>query len=104
MNHLSRARAVFDIELQALKAVRAQLDDSFAVAVEIVVESLKQRGKIIVVGVGKSGDLGLVNDGDVVLALSYSGASEELLNLFPALKRFSVKIIAFTGAPKSPLA
>ena len=132
MNHLARARKVFDIELQALKAVRAQLDDSFAAAVEIVVESLKQRGKIIVVGIGKSGnvgqkiaatltstgspsvllnsvdamhgDLGLVNDGDVVLALSYSGASEELLNLFPALKRFSVKIISFTGSLKSPLA
>jgi arabinose-5-phosphate isomerase len=132
MNHLARAREVFDIELQAVKAVRANLDEAFATAVEIVVESLKQRGKIIVVGVGKSGnigqkiaatltstgstsvvlntvdamhgDLGLVNDGDVVLALSYSGASEELLNLFPALKRFSVKIIAFTGALKSPLA
>ena len=132
MNHLARARKVFDIELRAIKAVRAQLDGAFAAAVEIIVESLKQRGKIIVVGIGKSGnvgqkiaatltstgstsvvlnsvdalhgDLGLVNDGDVVLALSYSGASEELLNLFPALKRFSVKIIAFTGALKSPLA
>jgi arabinose-5-phosphate isomerase len=132
MTHLARAREVFDIELQALKAVREHLDESFATAVEIVVEARKQRGKIIVVGVGKSGnigqkiaatltstgstsvvlnsvdalhgDLGVVNDGDVVLALSYSGASEELLNLFPALKRFAVKIIAFTGAPKSPLA
>jgi arabinose-5-phosphate isomerase len=132
MNHLARARNVFDIELQAIKAVRAQLDDRFAAAVEIIVQSLKQRGKIIVVGIGKSGnvgrkvaatltstgspsvvlnsvdalhgDLGLVNDGDVILALSYSGASEEMLNLFPALKRFAVKIIAFTGALKSPLA
>jgi arabinose-5-phosphate isomerase len=132
MNYLARARNVFDIELQAIKAVRAQLDDGFAAAVEIVVESLKQRGKIIVVGIGKSGnigqkvaatltstgspsvllnsvdalhgDLGLVNDGDVILALSYSGATEEMLNLFPALKRFAVKIIAFTGALKSPLA
>ena len=50
------------------------------------------------------GDLGLVNDGDAVLALSYSGESEELLNLLPALKRFAVKIIALTGAPKSSLA
>ena len=50
------------------------------------------------------GDLGVVNDGDLVLALSYSGQSEELLNLLPALKRFSVKIIAFTGASKSDLA
>jgi arabinose-5-phosphate isomerase len=132
MNHLARAHKVFDIELQALKAVRAQLDPSFSAAVEILVESLKQRGKIIVVGVGKSGnvghkiaatftstgstsvvlhtvdalhgDLGLVNDGDVVLALSYSGASEELLNLLPSLKRFSVKIIALTGALRSTLA
>jgi len=132
MNHLARARNVFDLELQALKAVRGQLDERFSTAVEIVVQSLSQRGKVIVVGIGKSGnigqkiaatltstgstsvvlnsvdamhgDLGLVNDGDVVLALSYSGASEELLNLFPALKRFSVKIVCFTGAPKSPLA
>ncbi|MGA2556163.1 MAG: KpsF/GutQ family sugar-phosphate isomerase [Verrucomicrobiota bacterium] len=132
MNHLAHARKVFDIEMKALKAVRRQLDGAFAAAVEILLESLKQRGKIIVVGIGKSGnvgqkiaatltstgspsvvlnsvdamhgDLGLVNDGDVVLALSYSGASEELLNLIPALKRFSVKIISFTGALKSPLA
>jgi len=50
------------------------------------------------------GDLGIVNDGDVILALSYSGESDELLNLLPALKRFSVKIIAFTGNLKSSLA
>ena len=45
-----------------------------------------------------------MSDGDTILALSYSGESEELLNLLPALKRFSVKIIALTGAPKSSLA
>jgi arabinose-5-phosphate isomerase len=50
------------------------------------------------------GDVGIVNDGDVILALSYSGESEELLNLLPALKRFSVKIISFTGNVKSSLA
>src|SRR4051794_3584560 len=95
-------------------------------------ETLRKRGKIIVVGIGKSGnvgqkiaatltstgstsvllnivdalhgDLGIVNDGDVVLVLSYSGESEELLNFLPALKRFAVKIIAMTGAPRSSLA
>jgi arabinose-5-phosphate isomerase len=131
-DHLARARSVFDIELTALKAVRAQLDDAFGDAVELLASTLRQRGKIIVVGIGKSGhvgrkisatltstgstsvvldsvdalhgDLGVVNDGDVVLALSYSGESEELLNLLPALKRFLVKIIAVTGAPKSSLA
>jgi arabinose-5-phosphate isomerase len=50
------------------------------------------------------GDVGIVNDGDVILALSYSGESEELLNLLPALKRFSIKIITLTGSPKSSLA
>jgi arabinose-5-phosphate isomerase len=132
MSHLAKAREVFDIELAALKAVRQQLDASFDAAVETIVDSLKQRGKIVIVGIGKSGavgrkiaatlsstgstcvvlnsvdalhgDLGIVSDGDVILALSYSGESEELLNLVPALKRFSVKIISFVGATKSSLA
>jgi arabinose-5-phosphate isomerase len=132
VSHLARAREVFDIELAALKAVRALLDKTFDTAVETVVGALKQRGKIIIVGIGKSGnvgqkiaatftstgstsvvlnsvdalhgDVGIVNDGDVILALSYSGESDELLNLLPALKRFSVKIISFTGNLKSSLA
>lgn len=132
MQYLSKARNVFDIEIAALKRVRAQLDKSFDQAVEIIVETIKGRGKIVVVGIGKSGnvgskiaatltstgstsvvlnsvdalhgDLGIVNDGDVILALSYTGESEELLNLLPALKRFSVKIIALTGNLKSSLA
>ncbi|MFZ0827831.1 MAG: KpsF/GutQ family sugar-phosphate isomerase [Verrucomicrobiia bacterium] len=132
MSHLQHARKVFDIELAALKAVRAQLNQSFDRAVELIGLTLRQRGKIVIVGIGKSGnigqkiaatltstgstsvvlnsvdalhgDLGIVNDGDVILALSYSGESEELLNLLPALKRFSVKIISFTGNAKSALA
>jgi arabinose-5-phosphate isomerase len=132
VSHLAQARKVFDIEIAALKAARAQLDGAFDRAVELVVETLRQRGKIVVVGIGKSGnvgqkisatltstgsasvvlnsvdalhgDLGIVNDGDLILALSYSGESDELLNLLPALKRFLVKIIAITGAAKSSLA
>jgi arabinose-5-phosphate isomerase len=132
MNHLGRARVVFDIEIAGLHAVRDQLDESFVTAVDLVVEALKNRGKVVVVGIGKSGnigqkiaatltstgttavllhsvdalhgDLGIVNDGDIILALSYSGETEELLNLLPALKRFSVKIISFTAVPKSTLA
>jgi arabinose-5-phosphate isomerase len=132
VNHLAQARKVFDIELAALKKVRAQLDKAFGRGVDVIVEALKQRGKIVVVGIGKSGhvgqkisatltstgstsvvlnsvdalhgDLGIVNDGDVILALSYSGESEELLNLLPALKRFLVKVIAITGGVKSSLA
>ena len=132
MSHLAKAREVFDIELAALKSVRALLDKSFDAAVETIIAALKQRGKIVIVGIGKSGnvgakiaatltstgstavvlnsvdalhgDLGIINDGDAILALSYSGESEELLNLLPALKRFSIKIISFTGNLKSSLA
>jgi arabinose-5-phosphate isomerase len=132
MSHVAQARKVFDIELAALKAVRASLDKAFDRAVEAIVEALKHRGKIVIVGIGKSGnvgakiaatltstgttavvlnsvdalhgDVGIVNDGDVILALSYSGESEELLNLLPALKRFSVKIISLNGNLKSSLA
>ncbi len=132
MSHVTRAREVFDIEIAALKRVRTQLDGAFDAAVDLIVMTVAQRGKVVVVGIGKSGnigrkiaatltstgstsvvldsvdalhgDLGVVNDGDVILALSYSGESEELMNLMPALKRFPVKIIAMTGAPKSSLA
>jgi arabinose-5-phosphate isomerase len=132
VSHLDRAREVFDIEIAALKKVRAQLDKAFNAAVDVIIEALRRRGKIVIIGIGKSGnvgqkiaatltstgstsvvlnsvdalhgDLGIINDGDVILALSYSGESEELLNLLPALKRFSVKIISFTGNLKSSLA
>jgi len=131
MNYLQRARAVFDAEIAGLRATRARLDDQFVLAVELIVRCLRNRGKLIVTGVGKSGnlahkiaatltstgstsvvldsvnalhgDLGLVCDGDVVLALSYSGETEELLRILPALKRFDVKLIAMTGHPKSTL-
>jgi arabinose-5-phosphate isomerase len=132
MKHVAKARKVFDVELVALRKVRSQLDAAFDSVVEIIVEALKKRGKIVVVGIGKSGnigqkisatltstgstsvvlnsvdalhgDVGIINDGDVILALSYSGESEELLNLLPALKRFSVKIVSLTGNTKSSLA
>jgi arabinose-5-phosphate isomerase len=130
--HLQRAREVFRIEIAALRAVERLLDDAFIRAVDLAVATLNARQKIVVVGIGKSGiigrkiaatlsstgstavvldavdalhgDLGIVNDGDLILALSYSGESEELLNLIPALRRFSVRILALTGVPKSTLA
>ena len=129
---LALAKQVLDIELAGLKAVRSQLDAQFTLAVETLAEALSRRNKLVVVGIGKSGnigqkmaatfnstgatsvlldpanalhgDIGLLDDGDVVLALSYSGESEELINLIGAVKRFPVQIIALTGAPKSSLA
>ncbi|MBT4902580.1 MAG: SIS domain-containing protein, partial [Verrucomicrobia bacterium] len=109
MSHLKRAREVFDIELAAVKAVRSQLTKSFDEAVGLIASALAKRQKIVVLGVGKSGnigrkiaatftstgspavlldtvdamhgDLGILNDGDVLLALSYSGETDELINL-----------------------
>jgi arabinose-5-phosphate isomerase len=131
MSHLGRAREVFDIEIAALKSAREHLDEGFNRAVDLIVGRLRVRGKVVVIGIGKSGnigrkiaatltstgttsvtldsvdalhgDLGIVSDGDVILAMSYSGETEELLNLLPALKRFSVQLIAMTGAPRSTL-
>ena len=131
MSHLKRAREVFDAELAAVKAVRGRLNATFDKAVALITYALANRNKLVVVGVGKSGnigrkiaatftstgapavlldsvdalhgDLGILNDGDIVLALSYSGETDELIDLLPAMKRFSVRVIAITSAPKSTL-
>ena len=131
MSYIKRAREVFDVELAAIKLVRGRLNRSFDQAVDLVVSALRKRQKLVVVGVGKSGnigrkiaatfastgapavlldsvdalhgDLGILNDGDVVLALSYSGETDELVNLLPAIKRFTVKIVAITSSAKSTL-
>ena len=131
VSHLKLARQVFDIELAALRSVKSSLDEAFDRAVGLICATLAARRKLIVLGIGKSGnigrkiaatlsstgstavvldpvdalhgDLGLVQDGDLVLALSYSGESSEWTDLLPALRRFSVKIIALTGNPRSTL-
>ena len=131
MSHLKRAREVFDVELAAVKAVRGRLNATFDKAVALITYALANRNKLVVIGVGKSGnigrkiaatftstgapavlldsvdalhgDLGILNDGDIVLALSYSGETDELIDLLPAMKRFSVRVIAITSAPKSTL-
>lgn len=131
MDSLERARRVIDIETEALHHMAGRLDASFASAVEILRETLENRGKIIVVGVGKSGnighkiaatfnstgatavvlnsqnalhgDLGLICDHDAVLALSYSGETAEMLDLLPFIRRFDVRVIALTGRTDSTL-
>lgn len=132
MDYLERARRVFDMELQEAAAVCARLSGDFERAVEMIKNAVETRGKVVVLGVGKSGhigekiaatltstgspavvlnslnalhgDLGVVADGDVVLALSYSGETEELLAVLPALARMGVQILAITGDPDSTLA
>lgn len=132
MDILASARRVIEIELEEAAAASARLGDELVKAVEIFRDAVDNRGKIVVVGVGKSGhigdkiaatltstgspavvlnslnalhgDLGVVSDGDAILALSYSGETPELLNILSALVRFDVRIVAITGGPASTLA
>ncbi len=128
----SAAAKVFDIEIAELSRVRDNLDDAFDEAVETIRQQVHSGRKVLTVGVGKCsyiaakiaatltstgcpaltldsmnalhGDLGVVADGDVVIALSYSGETQEMLNFLNALRAFEVTIIAVTGNPKSELA
>lgn len=132
MDYLEKARRVIAIEVAEVQRLLPRLDGAFTEAVELIRRSVENRGKVVVVGVGKSGhigekiaatltstgspavvlnslnalhgDLGMVADGDVVLALSSSGQTDELVNILPALARFDVQIIALTGNRKSFLA
>ncbi len=126
---LSSGRRVIDIESQALQALSARMDASFAAACQAI---LACRGRVVATGMGKSGhvarkiaatlastgtpafyvhpgeaghgDLGMITDADVVLALSYSGESDEVLMLLPVIKRQGNTIISMTGKPASTLA
>jgi arabinose-5-phosphate isomerase len=132
VNSLQRARTVIDIEIEALLDLKKRLDSSFNQAVKLVTEAVKRHHKVIVIGVGKSGhigdkiaatmtstgapavvlnalnamhgDLGVVAAGDVVIALSYSGETEELIRILPSIKREKVALIAMCGHAKSTLA
>src|SRR5471032_1911299 len=132
MDYLEKAKRVLDIEIFEVQRLRERLDESFVQAIQLIKEAVEARGKVVVVGVGKSGhigskiastltstgspavvldsvnalhgDLGMVADGDVVLALSSSGETEEMLRILPAIARFQVKIIAVCGDGNSSLA
>ncbi|MEW6704877.1 MAG: KpsF/GutQ family sugar-phosphate isomerase [Pseudomonadota bacterium] len=126
---LQLAAQTFEIEAQALLGLRARQGEGFARAVRKMLEC---EGRVVVTGIGKSGhvarkiaatlastgtpsffvhpaeashgDLGMVTEGDVVLALSNSGEADELVSLLPALKRLDITLIAMTGRPESTLA
>ncbi len=123
------AKWVIDIEAQAVHGLLAQLDERFDRAVELLQQC---RGRVICTGMGKSGlimkkvaatmsstgtpalflhpaeavhgDLGMITEGDVVLAASYSGTTEELMRLVEMVKRLATPLIAITGKEGSPLA
>ncbi|MGN6665735.1 MAG: arabinose 5-phosphate isomerase KdsD [Trinickia sp.] len=126
---LALAREVLDIEADAVRGLRDQVDERFVAAVDFL---LRCRGRVVVSGIGKSGhiarklaatlastgtpaffvhpaeashgDLGMVTQDDVFIALSNSGESEELVAILPLVKRLGAKLIAMTGRPQSTLA
>lgn len=125
---LNRARQVLTIEAQGIQSLIDHLDDSFVRAVDLLYDC---QGKVVVTGIGKSGlicrkiaatlsstgtpslflhagdashgDLGMIMKGDVVLAVSNSGETDEILKLLPIIKRLRVKFIVITGNPESTL-
>lgn len=127
--YLQWGKDVFAIETQTLREVADSLDKHFSSAVTAI---LNCQGRVVVTGMGKSGhigrkiaasmastgtpaffvhpaeaghgDLGMIVDGDVVLALSNSGESEEILAVIPAIKRKNVLLICITGKPQSSMA
>ena len=131
MDFEAKARSVIEMEADSLREMASRIGPEFGEAVRLIKDSLENRGKVVIVGVGKSGnvghkiaatlnstgatavvlnsqnalhgDLGLLSDGDVVLALSYSGETEELLGLLPFLRSFDIKVIALSGKQDSSL-
>jgi arabinose-5-phosphate isomerase len=126
---LELARRVLAIEADAVRALIERLDQHFVAALELIAT---RNGRVIVSGIGKSGhiarkiastmastgtsayfvhpaeashgDLGMIEAGDVFIAISYSGSSEELLSIVPLVKRRGAKLIAMTGNAQSALA
>ena len=128
-NTLERARQVLEIEAQEILSLANRLDDHFFNAVQLI---LHCDGRVVVSGMGKSGhigrklastfastgtpsffmhpaeashgDLGMITSNDVVIFLSNSGKSDELLSILPVIKRIGAKIISITGNTDSELA
>ena len=123
------ARHVLEIELEALELSKKSIDDQFLKAVDVIA---KTKGRVVVLGIGKSGiigrkisatlastgtpsffvhpvealhgDLGMIMPGDVILAISFSGQTEEINKILPSLERRKLTIIGMTGNAHSKLA
>ena len=129
---IKRAAEVFDVEIEGLKRTRDSLGESFADTVKMILATSAAGGIVVVSGVGKNlhiaekmsaifastgirsivlnpvqamhGDLGMVAAKDILIALSFSGESDELLKLIPAIRRHGLKVVSMTGKADSSLA
>ena len=129
---LACAKKVFEVEIGGLEKTRDSLGDAFVATVRLMVDTLESDGIVVVTGVGKSlhvaekmsavfastgtrsivlnpvqamhGDLGMTSPRDMLIALSFSGESEEIVKLVPAIRRHGLRVVAVTGNPSSTLA
>ena len=129
---LERAKEVFDIEINGVQALRDGLGEHFETLVKNCAATIEKGGKLVITGIGKSGyigkkmaatlssvgspavfmhpvearhgDLGIIQKNDLLIALSYSGETEELLVVLTPAKRLGVELVAITGNPESTLA
>lgn len=129
MNRIQMARKVFDIEIDALIKTRDSLDETFNTILELLINC---KGKVIITGMGKPGhiaeklaatfsslgtpsfflhpaeamhgDLGMVSKDDIVIAISYSGESDEIVRIIPSIKLIGAQLIGITGNGNSTLA
>ena len=129
---ITRAAEVFDVEIEGLRRTRDSLGESFAETVKMILAASAAGGIVVVSGVGKNlhiaekmsaifastgirsivlnpvqamhGDLGMVAAKDILIALSFSGESDELLKLIPAIRRHGLKVVSMTGKADSSLA
>ncbi|RLB73533.1 MAG: D-arabinose 5-phosphate isomerase, partial [Deltaproteobacteria bacterium] len=125
---IETAKRVLQIEADAVLALRSRIDGAFSQAVQMI---LNCQGKVVVTGMGKSGlicqkiaatmastgtptfflhpaegihgDLGMLSKGDTVIAVSYSGETEEVNRILPVIKRMGLPLIAMSGNPQSTL-
>ncbi len=132
MDYIKRAKDVVGCEIEGLQMVYESIGKDFDLAATVILECLNKRGKIVVTGMGKNlhiaqkvsatlastgstsvvlnpsqamhGDLGILTQGDVLLTLSYSGESDELVELLPLARRMQVTVITMTGVLDSTLA
>ena len=128
MDIINYAKEVFDSEIEELKIVRDKINREI---IDVVEEILKSEGKVVVTGIGKSGligkkiaatlastgthsvfmnsaeglhgDLGMISKEDVVIAISNSGNSDEIIAILPSIKKIGAKIVAMTGNRNSKL-
>lgn len=129
MDKLTEAKKVFDIEISALEKTRDALDETFVKILDLVINC---KGKVIITGMGKPGhiaaklaatfaslgtpafrlhpaeamhgDLGMVSENDIVIAISFSGESDEIVKILPNIKMIGATLVGITGNPKSTLA